>query len=472
MLTTSYMEVVMFFDRDNDLENLNALYADNIFHFVTLYAASGLGKTRFLNTFFKGKDVLYFSASDTTETENVRQLSFLCCQVFSLPEHSLSSIEDIFAYITDISRRKRIVFVIDNIEYLLRNSKTFSQRLNDLIASINKSIRLFLIVCRRNTLDYKSGGKNVLADIENSSFETLTLRPFTYFEMHQMFPSYCAEDLLCLFALTGGYPGYFKYFTTYQTFDDAIKANYFAPYAPLAQLAESLLDTEFRETATYRAILASLGDASMKVHEILESTALSSSATSNLLLSLVGALFVKKITSATDEDSGRKTLYRISHPILRFWFAFVYPNKSAIFRNLGEDVYLEKIKPKLLDYCETPFQDICRQYILTNPFFVDIYGEFPQIGESWGFHPTKKYPQSADIAAKNDNMLLLGNCFWSDDWVDISCIHELIDYANQFDAAKKRYCLFAKKEFAENIEQLYSDSVYLITLKDMYELKH
>ena len=70
------------------------------------------------------------------------------------------------------------------------------------------------------------------------------------------------------------------------------------------------------------------------------------------------------VTEARPERS-RKALYRLADSFLRFWFRYVYPNRSALEAGLSRDV-LALVRSDLDTYMGEAYEAICRQHLIAD----------------------------------------------------------------------------------------------------------
>ena len=62
-------------------------------------------------------------------------------------------------------------------------------------------------------------------------------------------------------------------------------------------------------------------------------------------------------------DNQRKAVYRISHPLVRFWFCFLYADSSLLLRMTPLAYYEQLVEPALTIYCESCFSKVCQEYM-------------------------------------------------------------------------------------------------------------
>ena len=83
---------------------------------------------------------------------------------------------------------------------------------------------------------------------------------------------------------------------------------------------------------------------------------------SKQLLSLLRMEIISKTYPINRPDDNKKTAYEINDNLLRFYYAFVYKNKSALQVLGAEAFYEEYINDSLVTFISYRFEEICRTY--------------------------------------------------------------------------------------------------------------
>ena len=123
---------------ENELNKLNKRYKDGKFECIVIYGRRRVGKTALINEFCRGKKNIFFSALDTTASENLKTLSKAIYEsknpdtdAACAPE--FRSYDDAFAEIGRMAKDQRMIFVIDEYPYLAKSDPSVSSRLQHLI---------------------------------------------------------------------------------------------------------------------------------------------------------------------------------------------------------------------------------------------------------------------------------------------------------------------------------------------------
>ena len=165
---------------------------------------------------------------------------------------------------------------------------------------------------------------------------------------------------------------------------------------------------------------------------------------------------VEREVPVTEEnpEKSKKGIYKIKDNYIRFWFAFVYPDRSFI-ESGNCPIVMRKIRKSLVNrHIAYVYEDVCRERMW------DLNAEerwpfhFSKIGRWWDAH------DEIDIAAidPDGNNLILGECkFWREP-VGVNVLRSLEDKASRVEWKKQNrhvwYVLFGASGFTEELEQL------------------
>lgn len=190
-----------------------------------------------------------------------------------------------------------------------------------------------------------------------------------------------------------------------------------------------------------------------RLNEIATKVGEDTAAFANQVNALIALGLVKKEVPCTESETSRKTLYSLADSMFRFWYRFVSPNISNIEREMGAVIYDHKVKSQLNVFMRAVFEDICIQYmylpetIAAAPF---LYGN---IVRWWGNTPHKKQQEVLDLLSIDGHSILLGECKWTNENVDLPTLEHLLERGQLFPHAPKWYYLFAKKDFTDAVKE-------------------
>lgn len=448
----------MFLDKGNVLAQLNQLYTQGLVQTASLYAQPGMGKTRLIQEFAKEKSVIYFKTSRIPYEENFVFLKELCVRTLGTEYKAAKKFADLFRMLAKASVEKPLVLILDDFPHLTDSNRRFSTILSSLMGKEWKDARLLVLLCKPASLYQKEAAKDRHAFL---------LRPFHFFEMRKLFPAMSLEEQILLYSVTKGNPGYLEYFAPDCSVTDTLCRLFFTEKGAFYRLVPALTREYYSGSSLMRRILASIGSQERKLQEICDKTQLTPSAASSLLTSLASHNLVNRMVPVAEDQGSRRALYLICDGVFRFWYTYVFPYQSEIEVGYGEKIFRETVVPALDSYLKESFENICRDFLAlqqernTAPFSLE------HIGMWWGQHPTKKRTEYISIAAADTGKVLLGTCFWTDEWIDIDALYNLQKHASLFPEDEQWYYLFSKSDFVSGFEVISGSHVHVYSLDEM-----
>ena len=178
-----------------------------------------------------------------------------------------------------------------------------------------------------------------------------------------------------------------------------------------------------------------------------------------------------KETPFGEKESSRKTIYGISDFMFRFWYRYVFTNRTLIETGAQQVVWEKRIKPDYCSYMGLVFEKVCMDYLNSK----NARGELPilytSIGRWWGTNAATHGQEKIDLIANDGKDYLFGECKWRNDKLDISVLKDLKAKADAFRINRKNsyYVLFSKSGFTEAVlnEVRSDDSILLVDLAEL-----
>ena len=443
-----------FVGRVNELSELEKLYRKNKFQMIVVYGRRRVGKTTLINHFINGKKAAYCMAVESNIYENLHMLSMevwkLMGQGDDMPD--FASFSAILQKLAELSQNEQIIFAIDEYPYLAAADPSVSSVLQGFIDNELKNSKLFLILCgssmsfmEHQVLGYKS-------PLYGRRTAQLKVEPFELSDVRKYFNKYSEEEIFYVYACTGGIPEYMRAFDEEYSVDDNIKNLFFNTYGRLYEEPSNLLKQELRTPAAYNAVISAIASGYNKLSEIASKVAQPSSGCSALLSGLIELGIVEKI-SPCGENTTKKTIYRISDQMFRFWYRFVSPNLSLINAGYGDTVYAKKVKPLLNDFCGPAFERECKAWMMRLNGQLELPELFSDIGNWWGGNPKTKQTEEIDILLKGEKSVILCECKWRNELMDIDALETIERRGELFNYPTKQYYLFSKSGFSGQLKK-------------------
>ena len=246
------------------------------------------------------------------------------------------------------------------------------------------------------------------------------LQPFGYIEAARFHPRWSPEDRARAYFLVGGLPQYLLGLDDARSIARNVRGNLIDEFAPLFHEPEFLLREELREVAPYHAVLFAVASGHGAAPAVAEAAELPERNLPYYLQQLVNLGYLRRRYPLDRRRPNQKQVrFGIDDPLLRFWFRFVFPNRSAI-RSSGPDrVFADRIAPALDAWFGTGFERLCREAL---PFIYAAEGVAAgfEVGEYWsrsrrGAADPPDAPPAAQIdvvGLRDDDWTDLGECKW------------------------------------------------------------
>lgn len=448
-----------FIDHKSELKTLQNEYERNGSALVVLYGRRRVGKTTLISEFIKDKKALFFLASEESETQNRLAFKDKAAEFINsdlLRNADVKSWDVIFKAIMDTSFEQKPVIVIDEFQYIGKSNPAFPSIFQRIWEEVLKQKQVMVILCgslismmESQTLSYNSPlyGRRT-AQIR------LTQIPFRYYK--DFFPQKSYRELIEMYSVTGGVPKYIKLFSESNDIYSAIERNVLDRSGYLYDEPNFLLQQEVSEVGSYFSVIKAIAAGNSKLSSIASMLEVKATSLTKYLKTLIDLDILEREVPITENnpEKSKKGLYKIKDNYIRFWFAFVYPNRSFI-ESGNSPIVMDKIRKGLItNHTAYVYEDVCREQM----WELNAKGRWPfqfsKIGRWWDSH------DEIDIAAidPDGSNIILGECkFWKDP-VGINVLHNLEMKSHRVEWKKTDrhvwYVLFSASGFTEELKQL------------------
>ncbi len=194
----------------------------------------------------------------------------------------------------------------------------------------------------------------------------LILYPMDFTGARQFFPRPNFEDALAFYAVCGGVPAYLLEFNPQVDLWTNIRERVLTPATFLYPEPEFILREELREPRNYFAILKALAAGKTKIGELVNETGFPKNKLTKYLSVLTDLKIVEREIPVTEEkpEKSKRGIYQMTDHYFRFWFEFVFPDRSDL--ESGDiDTVLKKIKQGFPLYLSTVYENVAREFTLT-----------------------------------------------------------------------------------------------------------
>lgn len=278
-------------------------------------------------------------------------------------------------------------------------------------------------------------------------------------------PGLSAEDKLVRFAVLGGTPQYQVWAgdaPLREVLADSVLSVDEALYEEPLHLIRS--EPQLREPGSYFAVVAAVARGATRNSEIANATGLDVPNLTKLLGRLVDLGYLEHRTPVAPRPAAKRSIYRIRDPYFRFWFRFVFPNRSLLARGRVGEV-LAEIERDLPTFMGLAFEECCREWIgrYAPPGWLPRCEE---LGAWW----SRDGQVEIDIAGvSNRRFVLLGSCKW-DRRVRTSALVRLLDHRDSVGqvTADARLVIFGRGFDAALVKRAPAHGVTLVSADELF----
>lgn len=386
-----------FYNREEELEILakNREQSANQSVMTTLIGRRRTGKTSLLLKSVEGTRHLYLYVSKDNEQMLCKKFqeqatAALGIQIFG----QTSSFGELFEQLMRYGIDNNYTLIIDEFQNFLSINKSIPSSIQDVWDRYKDRARVNLILCGSIYSMMKRIFENGDEPLYGRRDSNMRLLPFSISTLKQILadhnPNYVAEDLLCLYMLTGGVAKYVALLMDAKaTTKDKMLRCALAPDSPFLSEGTELLVSEFgRDYGTYFSILQLIAGGMTTQSEIDSIIGKNTGAYLNNLH--VDYTFISKNTPILSKPGARNIKWQIDDPFLRFWFRFVYPYQGLIESNRTE-LLVQYVSDNYAQYTGKTLERLFHDRMWQS-------GQYTRIGNWWD----KKGEQEIDMVALNE----------------------------------------------------------------------
>ncbi|AIJ05226.1 ATPase [Methanocaldococcus bathoardescens] len=380
----------MFVNREEELSFLEKLYKSDKKEVLILYGRRRVGKTELIKQFIKNinsEDVIYFLSDRSGLNANAERFYEKVAKKFNLPNVKVEDFRDAFNLLKIIPNN-RIVVVIDEFSYLLEDKNTpavFQHIIDEILDD-----RFFIILCG-SLVGLMEGLMSYKNPLYGRRTAQLKLSPLKFLHVREYFKNVDIETVVKIYSVTGGIPMYFKLFKG-EDFEKELNEVVFSKTSILYEEPEFILREEVGDVHRYYLILEALAKGYNRVSEISSVTGIEAKDLPKYLRVLMSLDLVEREVPITESLKSKKGRYKIKDNFFRFWFRFVYPNKSEIEIGMFKMDYLLFNK-----YVGEIFKDIVKEFLIELNKNDKLPFKFSKIGRWW------HKGEEIDLIALNEN---------------------------------------------------------------------
>ncbi len=467
----------MIIKREKEYQQLCEAYEAQENRLVILSGRPGVGKSTLVEDFARGKQVYLYQASDCSGRQQRQLLWQAWKQAYGLKIEDMSDgsetlqamrLNEMDTYLGLFccacrSTESKTVIVVKDFVRITKNDPQFYSD----IVSLMREERNVMMILTVSTLTWREEESR----IEPRSFvgqitDRITLDSFRFLDLVRYFPDISMEDIIQIYALLGGVPGYLRYWDTSLTVRENIIQLFIASGAELADEATRYLRTNLRELALYNTVLCAMTDGVARLNDMHEVTGFSRAKISVYMKNLKQLGVVDRIRTLEIKckDQGIKGMYEICDPLVHFSYRFLYPYQTLLELEQPESFYDRIIAPALESYTAIYFDRVCIQYLCLMNLYKKLPIAYSRTGAWYGRDGT--IPM---VAMDQDENLLVMYSKWSKEQFSQEDLKKILKYLMGAGIKPEYYYLFSRSDFDPELRHKASfvKNMHLVDLTDL-----
>lgn len=450
--------------RAAELHQLETIYKENGNSLHILYGREGCGKDILLQLFCKEKKVFYYHARNASAAEQLRQMQREIAAHFDATFHT-ESYDECFNRIKSGDASKLVV-IIDDFDRIAKKDAPFLESIGKL-----RSKKLYpgpvMILLLHSSLRW--AGEEMEACF-GESFDKVdgvfSLSDVGFLDVARAFSDYSVPQCVEAYGIIGGVTDYLNRWNGSKSIRENICNNILRKNGYLFAEAERYIGSELRELSVYDTILASIARGNEKLNDLFIDTGYSRAKISVYLKNLAAFDVIEKVVSFETGgwDNAKKGVYRIKNHYINFWFTFVYPHLSDLYRLSAEDFYDAYIAPDLDAYLSRYFISVCTEYLA----LLNRVGQLPLQLTHMGTWVGKD--GQIDIIGQNaQRENVVGLCNWTEEELSFERYEALLEQMKKARIKANVIYLFSAKRFDARVRALAKedDSIVLVDMNEL-----
>ena len=330
---------------------------------VMIYGKRKVGKTTLIMKALKDSDkkTVYYECLKAPMADNIAGfVSELVRQQVIPVKLNFDSFVDVFAYLDSLETTVNIV--LDEYPYLKEFTEpaAVDSQFQKIIDNHIGHIRLFLSGSHIGMMKDMLNEKNALYGRFSL---TIQLPELNYKEAAEFYPGKSVYDKVAFYCVFGGSP----FVNSFLCPEDDLKTNIIHtilnPNSPVSNYAEHLLISDYTKSMNAERIMYAISNGKKRYSEIEDLLGLKANGLlSKQLASLLEMEILSKVYPINKPNDKKKIAYELCDNMLRFYYAFVYKNKSALAMLGAEAFYEEYIEKPIITFISHRFEELCRSY--------------------------------------------------------------------------------------------------------------
>jgi uncharacterized protein len=448
-------------DRQEELERLRRAAAEAP-QLVVMRGRRRVGKSYLLDHSFAAHRLVYFQAD---EGEARGHLDLLAAELGRLVDAPIvfGDWNEALSSLGEQARRQPLVVVLDEFQWML-----LAEPLLDSIVMrhfdrwVRAGVPIALVISGSALTMMEQ-----LLEGERPMFGRAGYRPFLQpfdYRDAALFASDAtsAAQKLLRYGVLGGTAQY-QVWAGQASIREILKHRILTKDEPLFEEPLQLIrgESAIREPGNYYEVLRAIARGATHFNEILQQSKISSGQLLTGRLERLAKL--RYIEERRPLGGNGSASWSVSDPFFRFWFRYVYPNRSRLQRGRVDEV-CEAILADIDNHMGSVFEQVCRDW-------AGRYSADPQLAgaEDIGAYWTRTHDIEIDLVARaRKGIVAVGSCKWSTR-ADAHDLDRLIELRGRIRGAGAAILyVFARSFHKSLVERAERDGVRLVSADELF----
>lgn len=446
--------------RQDELRRLHDA-ADHAPQLVVMRGRRRVGKSYLLDHSFAKHRLVYFQAD---EGETRGHLDFLAGELGRLINAPVTFTDwnEALGALGEQARRQPLVVVLDEFQWMLSAEPLLDSIIVRHFDRWERERIPLALVISGSALSMMEqlleGGRPMFGRAGYRPF----LQPFNYRDASLFADTRTTTEKLQRYGVLGGTAQY-QVWAGDSSIQEIIQSKILTKDEPLFEEPLQLIrgESAIREPGNYYEVLRSIARGATQFNEILQHSKISSG---QLLTSRLDRLRTLGYIAERKPLGGNgSTSWSVSDPFFRFWFRYVYPNRSRLQRGRVEDV-CETILADLDNHMGPVFEQVCLDW--AGRYSTDLaLADADEIGAYW----TRTHDVEVDLIARHrKNVLAVGSCKWSTH-ADTHDLDRLIELRGKIrGAGSATSYLFARDFHSSLLNRAERERIRLVSADELF----
>ena len=431
---------------------------------VVLSGRRRVGKSFLLAAVLNGERVISLQADEQDERGHLDLLARETARL--LPGAPPLRFADWDEALATLAAQAPLTVVLDEFQYLCASQPALPSIVQRHWDRWQREGTRVALVLAGSALSFMDGLLDHGAPLYGRATQRPFLAPLDYRDAAGFVRTANAEALLRRYAMLGGTPQY-QAWAGDRPFARVLREAVLAKGQPLYEDPLHLLreGEGVRDPGSYFSILRAIAGGATQYNQIANRVGIPSGNLSVRLTRLEALGYVTPWRPLSAHGHERRASYRIADPYFRFYFRYVFPNRSRLERGRVDEVAAE-VLADFDTFMGRAFEDCCRAWIGR---YADEarFGRSDELGAWW----SRDGQVEVDVVGvSRGRYALLGSCKWT----RTAEAHVLDDLreaqaALGGKAARARLILFARNGFAAALRRRAAEeNVLLVTAADLF----